>query len=53
MDELSEATGLNARSLDWHIKLLEVGLCVERRQWKDGVEFQLTREGLVVDYMDK
>jgi DNA-binding transcriptional ArsR family regulator len=53
VEALSEATGLDAKSLDWHLKLLEVGLCVERRQGKDGVEFQLTREGLVVDYMDK
>lgn len=53
IEALSTATGLDAKSLDWHMKLLEYGFCVERKKGKDGVLFQLTKEGLVVDYMDK
>jgi len=53
LEALSSATGLDVKTLDWHVRLLEYGFCVERRQGNEGVVFELTREGLVVDYLDK
>ncbi len=53
IDELSSATGLDAKTLDWHLRMLEDGFCVERRQRGERVVFELTQEGLVVDFMDK
>jgi len=53
VEALSSATGIDPKSLDWHVRLLEYGFCVERRQGKDGAVFELTKEGLVVDYMDR
>ena len=53
LEALSSATGLDVKTLDWHMSLLEYGFCVERRQGKDGDVFELTKEGLVVDYMDR
>ena len=50
---LSSIMGLDPKTLEWHLKLLEYGFCVEREQGKDGDIFRLTKEGLVVDYIDK
>lgn len=50
---LAEATGLDAKTLDWHMKLLEYGYCVESRSTPEGAIYVLTREGEVVDFMDR
>ena len=46
---ISEATNLDIKTLDWHLKILEDGFCIERTQEK----YVLTKEALVVDYLDK
>lgn len=52
-ESLSNDTGLDLKTLDWHIKMLEDGYCVERYE-KDGeTVFKLTKEGEVIDYLDK
>ena len=52
IDSLEERLGVDAKTLDWHMRILEHGFCVERVE-EDGVaRFALTREGLVVDYVE-
>ena len=52
-EALAEATGLDAKTLGWHMELLVYGYCVEKRQTKEGEVYVLTKEGQVVDFMDK
>lgn len=52
-DALVQATGLDAKTLGWHMELLVYGYCVEKRQTDEGEVYALTREGQVVDFMDK
>ena len=52
-EALAEATGLDAKTLGWHMELLVYGYCVEKRQTDKGEVYELTREGQVVDFMDK
>ena len=52
-ENLETSTGLDAKTLDWHLSILEYGFCVEKEE-RDGEPFYaLTKEGLVVDYVDK
>jgi len=46
---ISEDTGIDEKTVGWHIRVLIDGFCVE----EDGTRYVLTQEGLVVDYMDK
>ena len=52
-ETLAEVTGLDPKTLNWHMKLLEYGYCVEVKRTPEGETFVLTREGEVVDFMDK
>jgi DNA-binding transcriptional ArsR family regulator len=53
VETLESDTGLRSQILEWHLSILEHGSCV-RKEKRDGVEwYQLTKEGRVVDYMDK
>ena len=52
MEGLVARLGVDAKTLDWHIRILEDGYCVERAE-EDGVtRYVLTQEGLVVDYVE-
>ncbi len=52
MESLEERLGVDAKTLEWHMRMLEDGYCVERVE-EDGVtRFVLTQEGLVVDYVE-
>lgn len=51
--ELTSATGLDAKTLSWHLSILEHGFCVEREEEGDKTLYRLTQEGKVVDYVDK
>ncbi len=46
---ISADTGIDEKTVGWHIKVLMDGFCVE----ENGATYTLTQEGLVVDYMDK
>ncbi len=46
---ISADTGVNEKTVGWHIRVLMDGYCVE----EDGARYTLTQEGLVVDYLDK
>ena len=52
IESLVERLGVDAKTLDWHMRILEDGYCVEKDE-KDGVtRYVLTQEGLVVDYVE-
>jgi DNA-binding transcriptional ArsR family regulator len=50
---LESITGLDAKTLDWHMSILEHGFCVEREDEGGKTLYRLTQEGKVVDYVDK
>jgi DNA-binding transcriptional ArsR family regulator len=50
---LESITGLDAKTLDWHMSILEHGFCVERGEEGGETLYRLTQEGKVVDYVDK
>jgi DNA-binding transcriptional ArsR family regulator len=49
MQSLEESLHVDAKTLDWHLRLLEYGYCVERI---DDTRFTLTQDGLVVDHVE-
>jgi len=53
LGSLSAASGLDERTLVWHLSILEHGFCVEKEEREGGTFYKLTQEGLVVDFMDK
>ena len=46
---ISADTGIDEKTVRWHIRVLMDGYCVEEH----GDSYALTQEGLVVDYMDR
>jgi len=52
LKSISEETGIDEKTLDWHIKILIDGFCIEKTEG-DHAKFILTQEALVVDYLDK
>jgi len=49
MDDFVRDLGEEPKVLDWHLKSLEHGFCIER----EGEKFTLTQEGRIVDYLDR
>lgn len=50
---ISDDTGTDEKTLNWHLRILEDGFCIERNTNGDQEEYKLTQEGLVVDFLDK
>jgi DNA-binding transcriptional ArsR family regulator len=53
IEDLKLSTGLDIRTLNWHLDVLENGFCIERDQVKGKLVYKLTREGRVINYLDK
>ncbi len=53
VETLAERTGIEEKSLAWHLSILEHGFCVEKQEKGGEVIYDLTQEGRVVDYVDK
>jgi len=53
MKSLTATFGIDEKTLDWHLSILIYGYCIERKETTTGIEYESTKEGLVVDYMDK
>lgn len=53
IETLEASTGLDAKTLDWHLSILEHGFCVEKEEKEGETLYRLTQEGKVVDYVDK
>jgi DNA-binding transcriptional ArsR family regulator len=49
LDDFVRDLGEEPKVLDWHLKSLEHGFCIER----EGEKFTLTQEGRIVDYLDR
>ncbi len=52
LEELSAKTGLDKKTLKWHLAVLEQGFCVEKIEEEDKILYRLTEEGRVVDYLE-
>lgn len=50
---ISEDTDLDQKSLKWHLSILVDGFCVEKKIESDEERYSLTKEGKVVDFLDK
>ena len=50
---ICEDTRIDEKTLNWHMRILEDGFCVETTNNDRQEKFTLTKEGLVVDYLDK
>ena len=50
---LASATGLDSKTLGWHLGILEHGFCVEKDVREGETVYRLTQEGRVVDFMDE
>jgi len=53
MSDLNKKTQIDKKTLEWHLKILEDGFCIERTGEVNQDTFILTKEGKVVDYLDK
>jgi predicted transcriptional regulator len=51
--DLKARTGFDEKTLSWHLEILEWGYCVEKQMKDANVYYVLTKEGSVVDYVDK
>jgi DNA-binding transcriptional ArsR family regulator len=52
LESLEARLGVDAKTLGWHLRILEDGYCVERVEEDGGTRYVLTQEGLVVDYVE-
>ena len=53
LESIADDTGLDKKMVDWHLSMLIDGFCVEKKSTDGGDKYVLTKEGHVVDYMDK
>jgi predicted transcriptional regulator len=53
VETLEPDTGLPSHVLEWHLSILEHGSCVRKEKRDGAVWYELTKEGRVVDYMDR
>lgn len=53
IETLQSRTGLDAKELEWHLNILENGACVKKETRNGATLYKLTREGEVVDYVDR
>jgi len=53
IEDLKSNLDLDETTLDWHMKVLEHGFCVEKKQQNGDTVYKLTEEGEVIDFMDK
>jgi len=52
IEALRSETGLGPEALEWHLGILEHGFCVEKDIIDGKPVYKLTKEGMVVDYLD-
>jgi len=53
IEVLKEKTHIDEKAIAWHLSILEYGYCVEKEVEGNTVLYKLTKEGQVVDYVDK
>ena len=52
MEALAPVMGMDERTLNWHLSILEYGFCIEKEESEGKTLYRLTKEGEVVDYME-
>lgn len=53
IEALHVNTGLDPEALKWHLGILEHGFCV-KKEIRDGkAVYNITKEGMIIDYLDK
>ena len=52
IEDLESSTGLDGKTLKWHLSVLEYGFCVEKEIKQGKLFYKLTQEGKVVDYLE-
>jgi len=50
---LQSKMSLDAETLEWHLRMLEDGFCVEKEEKNGETFYKLTKEGMVVEYMER
>ncbi|TRO62853.1 ArsR family transcriptional regulator [Candidatus Bathyarchaeota archaeon] len=50
---ISESTGMDMKTLNWHLSILIDGFCVEKISASSPEKYRLTKEAEVVDFLDK
>jgi DNA-binding transcriptional ArsR family regulator len=53
IETLQSKMSLGAETLEWHLRMLEDGFCVEKEEKNGETFYKLTKEGMVVEYMDR
>lgn len=53
LDEIASKTGLDVKTVGWHVAILEHGFCVQKVEGEAATVYTITQEGKVVDYVDK
>jgi DNA-binding transcriptional ArsR family regulator len=53
IETLQAKTSLDLKALEWHLSILEYGFCVEKEVRGGSTFYKLSKEGEVVDFMDK
>ncbi|MBE0634223.1 ArsR family transcriptional regulator [Candidatus Bathyarchaeota archaeon] len=53
ISSINEAIQIDEKTLDWHLKILIDGFCIEKKLGEDHERYILTKEASVVDYLDK
>ncbi|UCC32901.1 MAG: winged helix-turn-helix transcriptional regulator [Candidatus Bathyarchaeota archaeon] len=51
-EDLQSRTGLDGKTLEWHLKVLEHDFCVEKEKKQGRLEYKLTQEGKIIDYLE-
>jgi len=53
LEALHSETDLAPEVLEWHLSILEYGLCVKKNVGGGKAVYKLTKEGMIVDYLDR
>jgi DNA-binding transcriptional ArsR family regulator len=53
LEALGTSTELDAKTLEWHLGMLEHGFCVEKESRDGETYYKLTQEGMVVEYLEE
>ena len=52
LEMLKSIMGLDAKTLKWHLNILQHGFCVEKEERRGITVYKLTQEGKIVDFVD-
>jgi DNA-binding transcriptional ArsR family regulator len=53
LESLCSDTGLEIDILGWHLNILENGFCVKKGVLEGETIYEITKEGMVIDYLDE